>query len=732
MPLSSFRSVSVWLFLAVVLLPGAAQGQTFEPLAAFEAPPREPRGTPLEIANGVFLGTSEFGGAFDKGTIYVLFRRTDGTWGTFVVHSFYGLEGGRPRAGLIRASDGNYYGTTAANGAHGAGTVYRLSPAGRVTVVHHFAAVSVDGGGPHAPVVEAADGSLWGTTHNGGPTNSGTIFRLTKSGAFTQMYAFGGHEGSTPAAGLVVGADGNFYGTTRWGGTNQYGGTVFRITPAGALTKLHDFHDSPGPLIAGGDGHFYGATEGQAWHGRIFRLTAAGALTVLYNFETATDAVVRNPRGPLVRLPDGTLYGTALFNTHPEVDQQGGVFRLAPDGSVARIAVLGGVLGIYPESGLRLASDGFLYGANAFSRANTNDNPSVGFGTVFRLPLSGPASLVAPMSTGGPVNPYGTLTEGPDGRLYGATCAGGAYNFGTIYRLEPSNAVTVVHSFERWDGWCPNGLTLGPDGAFYGAARGHMGLSALFRITTSGTLTKLWELQPGIGKSPAGPPTFGADGNLYLVIAETFGGSGEVIRVTPAGAGTSLAGAAPFGVTGSLVLGTDGHLYGIAASAPSMLYRLSLDGTFTTVSTFPTELGVSLGPVQGLDGRMYAAGAARGSSGAGVIASAALTGNGTIEHEFSFADGANVLTRLLETAPQKFTGVTTGYQDLTYGLLGTVFTLDTPGSLTTVHRFAWWDGAHPYGGLTRASDGGLYGTTYRGGWLGGGGVIYRIVPPAAR
>ena len=715
--------------LSFSVIASNAHAQTFQPLAAMEAPPREPAGRLLQIADGVFLGTSEFGGAFDKGTIYVLFRRGDGTWGAFVVHSFYGPEGMHPRAGLIRASDGNYYGTAPAGGSDASGTVYRMTPTGRVTLLHDFAGTITSGAGPHGPVVEAPDGSLWGTTEGGGPMNTGTIFRVTKTGVFATMHEFSGEDGSGALAGLVLGADGNFYGTTARGGTDlQFGGTAFRITPAGVLTTLHNFYDGPGQLIVGNDGAFYAVTENPSWPGRVFRVTTTGAVTILAALPDVGGDVA-GLKGALVQTADGTLFGTALANRTPSPNQDGAVFRLPPGGSIERIATLGGVLGVWQQSGLTLGSDGFIYGASELSRFPTSENPSSGYGTVYRLPVSGPASLVALMSTGGPTRLLGRLVEAGDGRLYGVSCAGGTYNFGTVYRLEAANTVTVLHSFEDWDGLCPSGITLGPDGALYGTARGGTGNSwaTVFRITTSGAFTKIWERGPGEFRIPTAPPTFGADGNMYFPITNLLGGESLVLRVTPAGASTDLGAPAGISAVGQLVLANDGNLYGTAGLGSNAVYRLNADDSFTIVRIVDDSTGYSIGTLQASDGKLYGAVSSGGSSGAGLLFSTTLDGSGATLHEFSFGDGANPLTQLLETGPGQFTGVTTGYAELAHGLLGTLFRFDVSGSLTTLHRFAWWDGALPYGGVTRAADGALYGTTYLGGWLGGGGVIYRVV-----
>src|SRR5262249_47502346 len=158
---------------------------------------------------------------------------------------------GLSTAGLIQAADGNLYGTSSDAGLFGAGTVYRMTPDGGVTVLHQFTG-GADGGLPFARVIHGADGDFYGTTLLGGSTNCfegcGTIYKVTAGGTFTTLYAFsGGSDGREPWASLVQAPDGNFYGTTTLGGTWPFGdGTIFRMTPAGVVTVIHSFTGKDG------------------------------------------------------------------------------------------------------------------------------------------------------------------------------------------------------------------------------------------------------------------------------------------------------------------------------------------------------------------------------------------------------------------------------------------------------------------------------------------------------
>ena len=212
-----------------------------------------------------------------------------------VLATFVGTNGSVPNGGVIQGSDGNFYGTTEDGGAYysstveGYGTVYKITPAGVLTTLHSFspplgAGGNADGGFPLVGLLQGGDGNLYGTAYVGGTGSSGTVFRITPTGAFTTLYNFSAlsNHTNTDGAGtngsLVQGNDGNFYGTTTAGGA--YGdGTVFRLTPAGTLTTLVTFAGNPNgypddSLIQGSDGNFYGTTSsgGANGTGQIFRL----------------------------------------------------------------------------------------------------------------------------------------------------------------------------------------------------------------------------------------------------------------------------------------------------------------------------------------------------------------------------------------------------------------------------------------------------------------------------
>jgi uncharacterized repeat protein (TIGR03803 family) len=256
-----------------------------------------------------------------------------------------GNDGAFPQGGVTLGTDGNFYGTTYEGGTGTAGTVFKLTPGGTLTILHNFT-FGKDGGSPYAPPVEGNDGNFYGTTRDGGNTvkcnnGCGTIYKITPAGALTTLYRFDITHGYNPYAPLVLGTDGNFYGTTTSGGGVNNAGVVFRITPAGKFTVLFSFDNTHGEspfsgLVQGTDGNFYGTTinGGNTGGGVVFKITPAGSLTVLHNINGTTDG--RSPYGGLVLGTDGNFYGANAYGGTVKTDCSDGcgtLFKISPIGS---------------------------------------------------------------------------------------------------------------------------------------------------------------------------------------------------------------------------------------------------------------------------------------------------------------------------------------------------------------------------------------------------------------
>jgi uncharacterized repeat protein (TIGR03803 family) len=337
--------------------------------------------------------------------------------------NFDWTDGGSPGSPLIWGTDRNFYGTTEGGGAHGGGTVFKIAPAGQFETLYSFCIQSecTDGAEPYDALVQASDGNFYGTTQFGGNYSNcpymgcGTVFKITPRGALTTLYSFcvqtNCMDGANPFAALVQGSDGNFYGTTFFGGVAG-SGTVFRITPAGALTVLHSFPSSGtdgalpfGGLVQASDGTFYGTTVGGGTYGAgtVFKITTEGTLTTLYSF-------------------------CAQINCSD---------------------------GIYPFAGLLQATDGNLYGTTTDGGTGTCDQ---GCGTIFKITPGGTLTTLHSFDGSDGDEPLASLIQASDGNFYGTTSGGGIYGnlYGTVFKINPAGALTTVHSFDGSDGQTPD------------------------------------------------------------------------------------------------------------------------------------------------------------------------------------------------------------------------------------------------------------------------------------
>jgi len=229
---------------------------------------------------GNLYGTTFWGGAYGAGTVYRVTAKGKET----VLHSFQSQSGDGyyPYAGLVMDKTGNLYGTTYGGGAYGEGTVYKVAPAGTETVLYSFGSQAGDGANPFAGLIMDKKGNLYGTTDWGGTYGAGTVYKVTPAGTETILYSFGSQsgDGANPQACLVMDKTGNLYGTTYGGGA--YGsGTVYKVTPAGIGTVLYSFGSQPGDgetpvagLVMDKTGNLYGTTANGGAHGAgtVFKL----------------------------------------------------------------------------------------------------------------------------------------------------------------------------------------------------------------------------------------------------------------------------------------------------------------------------------------------------------------------------------------------------------------------------------------------------------------------------
>ncbi len=280
-------------------------------------------------SDGDLYGTTTFGGANGDGTVFKI--TTGGTLTT--LYNFCSksgcADGYMPYAGLVQGKDGKLYGTTFLGGTSGFGTVFKITTAGKLTTLYSFCSqlLCADGYLPFAGLVQATNDDLYGTTTLGGAHGDGTVFKITTAGTLTTLHSFDGTDGEEPDAGLVQASNGDLYGTTPYGGANVDYGTVYKITTGGTFTTEHSFDGLDGgspyaALIQATDGNLYGtALFGANGVGTVFQITTAGKLTTEHSFDY-TDGIW--PYGGLVQASSGTLYGT----TSQGASGYGSVFSL--------------------------------------------------------------------------------------------------------------------------------------------------------------------------------------------------------------------------------------------------------------------------------------------------------------------------------------------------------------------------------------------------------------------
>ncbi len=366
--------------------------------------------------------------------------------------SFGGSNGEEPLASLVQGTDGNFYGTTeiggniSCNSPNGCGTVFRVTPGGALTTLYRFCLKSgcPDGDTVVSGLVLGIDGNFYGATNEGGAHSGGTVFKITPEGKLTTLYNFcalpGCADGEFPYATLIQASNGDFYGTTYYGGANgPYDGTIFKITSSGKFSTIYSFcslsecadgGEPLGGLVLGIDGNLYGTAHGSgaSVYGTVFKLSSTGKLSTLHSFNF-TDG--QDPTAALVQASNGKFYGSTFSGGIQIDDCQGGcgsLFSITPAGSFATLDTLNWSNGFEPYAAMIQATDGKLYGTTA---------SGLGLGTIFNMTLGGALNTLYIFN--GELNgfsPYGGLTQATNGIFYGTTAGDGFTSDGTVYSLD--------------------------------------------------------------------------------------------------------------------------------------------------------------------------------------------------------------------------------------------------------------------------------------------------------
>jgi uncharacterized repeat protein (TIGR03803 family) len=445
---------------------------------------------------------------------------------------------------------------------------------------------------------------------------------------FTSLASFDGYDGQSPN-GVIQGPNGNFYGTATFGIDILTAGTVFEVTPTGAITALHGFYCTNtscpngglpnGGLSLGSSGNFFGLTGsgGANGFGTAFEITPAGKFETIWSFCALEYCADGDYASSLMAAANGNLFGTTSGGG---AYQHGTVFELVPGGSLTTLySFCSGINsgncydGENPNAALTLASNGNFYGT-------TYEGGLYGYegGTIFEITPAGELttlySFCAKANCADGASPNGVI-QAAAGNFYGVTYEGGigscsdGAGCGTVYEMTPTGTLTTLYTFCRDtncpDGWGPSSVMQATDGNFYGTTNlgGANGEGTIFEITPAGKLTTLYsfcsEAYCGDGEIPAGGLLQATNGTFY---GTTIGGGSSSGCDFGCGTVFSLAtGLAPFvktiptaGKAGTsvIVLGND------LTGATSVSFN-SKAATFTVVSDTEITATVPAGATTG-------------------------------------------------------------------------------------------------------------------------------------
>jgi uncharacterized repeat protein (TIGR03803 family) len=494
-----------------------------------------------------------------------------------------------------------------------------------------------------------------------------------------------------------------------------------------------------GEVLDAGDGYLYGTTfqGGANSSGTVYRIKKDGSsFDVIHSFDSNCFSGCF-PQAGLILAADGFLYGTTASGGASGV---GTLFRVRPDGSSFRpIHEFRITDGVGPQAGLILAADGYLYGTTSTQGPN-------GAGTVFRVKTNGSSfTTIHGFNGADGAVPQASLVLAADGFLYGTTTFGGPSDVGTVFRVRPDGtSFNTIYSFNGGDGAHPRASVTYPVGEYlYGTTSSGGGptqAGTIFRIKPDGTsFSIIFSFNGSDGNSPSSRLVLAADGYFYgTTRSGGAAGMGLVFRVNPDATSFNVVhafsscneGCAPQ----NIILASDGYLYGTTAGgspgSPGSIFRVMPDGTsFSFIHAFSFCDGgchPQSGAILATDGLLYGTTIFGGPTGFGTIFRVRPDGMAFDIVHGFDGDDGAFPAGNLIRAPDGFLYGTTPGGGATSN--GTVFKVQTDGtSFSIIHSFFCSNGCSPQGSVILAPDGFLYGTTASGGATFSG-TVFRVMP----
>jgi uncharacterized repeat protein (TIGR03803 family) len=393
----------------------------------------------------------------------------------------------------------------------------KVGHAQAVSVLYNFSSQNGSASPQDVALVQGRDGGLYGTSEGNGTTSYGSIFKVSTSSAFTELFDFNSSnfttDGCCPGQGLTLASDGNFYGAALGGGSGQ-NGVFFKVAPTGSFTAIHEFSSNEAnpfsPPIQASDGNLYGTTANGGSGSAAYKYAPAGAFTAIYQFNGA------NVGASLVQAPDGFLYGTTGNGGWRHC---GTIFKMSIAGYLPKsVPFLCNAAGLGPSGGpLLLASDGNFYGTTVEGGMSNG-------GTVFKMTPDFKISILYTFmgKLAGSKDGFGPtagLIQATDGNLYGVTGSGGSSGMGTLYQISTGGTYNLLYNFDGTTGNAPQGtLMQHTTGMLYGTAQ----------LGGANQLGTVYELNLGLGPFVTFVRPSGKVGRMAQILGQGFTGTTSV------------------------------------------------------------------------------------------------------------------------------------------------------------------------------------------------------------